>query len=87
MLNRLDTEQAETAQSVTACVRETKDEISNIKGKLERLLDSYLNQDIDRDTYLDKKKILMSEKKSLEGKIVDLEHTQSTRLVSSLQYL
>ena len=80
MLKRLDTEQAETAQSVTACVRETKDEISTIKIKLERLLDSYLEQDIDRNTYLDKKAILMSEKKSLEGKIIDLEHTQSTRL-------
>ena len=65
---------------MTACVGDMKKEISVIKSKLERLLDSYLEQDIERNTYLDKKALLMSEKKSLEGKIIDLEHTQSTRL-------
>ena len=80
MLAKLDTEQSEIAQSVTACVRETRTEISVIKSKLERLLDSYLEQDIDRDAYLNKKALLMSDKKSLEEKITDLEHTQSTRL-------
>ena len=80
MTNRLDTEQAETAQSMTACVGETRNEISTIKTKLERLLDSYLEQDIEREVYLAKKTNLMSKKKSLEEKIIDLEHTQSRRL-------
>ena len=40
--------------------------IGNLQGKLQRLLDSYLDQDIDRETYLAKKAELMSEKKSLE---------------------
>jgi hypothetical protein len=40
--------------------------IASLQSKLQRLLDGYLDQDIDRDTYLDKKAELMSEKKSLE---------------------
>ena len=37
-----------------------------MQSKLQRLLDSYLDQDIDRETYLTKKAELMGEKKSLE---------------------
>lgn len=37
-----------------------------MQSKLQRLLDGYLDQDIDRETYLAKKAELMSEKKSLQ---------------------
>ncbi len=43
-------------------------DIANIISKLQRLLDSYLDQDIDRETYQAKKSELMSKKKSLEEK-------------------
>ena len=65
---------------MTACVGETKQQIGTISDKLQRLLDGYLDQDIDRNDYVEKKATLMSEKKSLEEKITDLEHTQSHRL-------
>ncbi len=40
--------------------------IAGLQSKLQRLLDGYLDQDIERETYLAKKAELMSEKKSLE---------------------
>ena len=48
-----------------------------LKTKLERLLDSFLEQDIERDAYLRKKVELIGEKKSLEEKITHLEHGQN----------
>jgi glucan biosynthesis protein len=41
------------------------------------LLDSYLEQDIERETYLKKKAELMLEKKTLEEKITTLEQRQT----------
>ncbi|KKU11588.1 MAG: Recombinase [Parcubacteria group bacterium GW2011_GWC2_45_7] len=49
----------------------------NTKTKLQRLLDSYLEQDIERETYLEKKAKFMSEKKSLEEKIIHLEQKRT----------
>ena len=80
MLTKLDTEQTETAQSMTACVQETKQQISTISDKLQRLLDSYLDQDIEREVYVENKANLMSNKKTLEGNISSLQQQQSTRL-------
>ncbi|MEX0918121.1 MAG: recombinase family protein [Candidatus Paceibacterota bacterium] len=42
--------------------------VQEIERKLERLLDSYLEQDIEREVYLEKKAQLLSEKKSLQEK-------------------
>ncbi len=47
-------------------VANAKNKIASLQSKLQRLLDGYLDQDIDRETYLNKKAELMSEKKSLE---------------------
>ena len=52
--------------STHAFVATAQTRIASLQSKLQRLLDSYLDQDIDRNTYLDKKAELMSEKKSLE---------------------
>ena len=47
--------------------------LADLEGKLQRLLDSFLNQDVEREAYLQKKAALLSEKKSLEGKIERFE--------------
>ena len=44
---------------------------------MQRLLDSYLEQDIEREIYLEKKNIFMSEKKSLEEKTTNLEQKRT----------
>ena len=46
--------------------------IAQLSAKLQRLLDSYLDQDIDRETYISKKTEIMSQKKGFEEKLSKL---------------
>jgi hypothetical protein len=69
-------EEKETAQSSAPFVQESRDRIKNISIKLQRLLDGYLDQDIDREIYREEKAKLLSEKKTLEEKIINLEQKQ-----------
>jgi site-specific DNA recombinase len=48
---RLEKDKVESAQSVSTFVQEVKEKINAISNKLQRLLDGYLDQDIDRDIY------------------------------------
>ncbi len=50
-----------------------RERVREIERKLERLLDSYLEQDIGREVYLEKKAQLLSEKKSLQEKTAATE--------------
>ena len=66
-LNKLladDEQKAE--QSTGVFIAAAQERIGNLQSKLQRLLDSYLDQDIEREIYLAKKAELMSEKKTLE---------------------
>ncbi len=54
-------------------IESLRKEVSDISEKIQRLLDIYLAQDIDRETYLKERSKLFSEKKSLEEKISRLE--------------
>ena len=51
--------------------------VAQLSGKLQRLLDSFLDELINRQTYLAKKAELMSEKKSLEEQMSDIALGQS----------
>ena len=62
----LDTDEKQAEQSTGVFIADATSRIGNLQSKLQRLLDSYLDQDIDRETYLQKKAELMGEKKSLE---------------------
>ena len=63
---RLEKDKNKSAQSVSAFVAENGKRLAEISTKLQRLLDGYLEQDIDRDIYRTEKAKLISEKKSLE---------------------
>jgi len=63
---RLEKDKIESAQSVSAFVQENKNKINETQIKLQRLLDGYLEQDIEREIYRAEKAKLISEKKSLE---------------------
>jgi site-specific DNA recombinase len=65
-----DERKAEQSSGVFIANAQTR--ISNLQGKLQRLLDGYLDQDIDQPTYRTKQAELMSEKKSLEEQIAKL---------------
>jgi len=69
-----------SAQSLTACVKEKQNKISSLSQKLERLLNGYLEQIIEQETYRAEKAKLLSQKKSLEEEIYDLSHKQNNWL-------
>ena len=77
LLKMLETDKTETAQSSAAFVQESKNKVEDIQIKLQRLLDGYLEQDIDREIYRDEKAKLLLEKKSLEEKITNLEQKRT----------
>ncbi|MEX0998366.1 MAG: recombinase family protein [Thermodesulfobacteriota bacterium] len=54
-------------------INDLRTRISDINEKIQRLLDVYLAQDIDRETYLRERSKLFSDKKSFEEKIMNLE--------------
>ena len=73
----LEKETVESAQSATAFVQQSQERIGAIQTKLQRLLDGYLDQDIERETYRKEKAKLMSEKKSLEEQSARIEQKRT----------
>ena len=62
-----DEKQAERTSG--AFIADAQNKIGNLQDKLRRLLDSYLDQDINQNVYRAKQAELMSEKKSLEEQV------------------
>ena len=77
LLEMLEKDKNNSTQSFNAFVQEAKEKIQKLSLKLQRLLDSYLEQDIEREIYLKKKVEFMSEKKSLEENISSLEQKRA----------
>ena len=77
LLEMLEKDKTKSAQSVSAFVQESREKIKIINIKLQRLLDGYLEQDIEREIYRQEKAKLLSEKKSLEEKILNFEQKQN----------
>ena len=65
----LDEDERQAEQSSGVFITDAQAKIGNLQSKLQRLLDSYLDQDIDQPTYKAKQAELMSNKKSLEEQI------------------
>ena len=72
LLAMADKDEKEAIRSSTAASQTIRAEIVAISEKLRILLDAFLEQDIDRDTYRAEKAGLVLKKKSLEEKIADL---------------
>ena len=73
----LEKDKKEAAQSSTAFVQEARERIKTISLKLQRLLDGYLEQDIEQEIYRTEKAKLLSEKKSLEEQSANLEQKRT----------
>ena len=78
LIKMLDTDESQAEQSTGVFIADTTNKITSLQSKLQQLLDSYLDQDIDRETYVAKKAELMSEKKSLEEQNSKLTLTSNT---------
>src|SRR3989338_8979608 len=76
-----------SAQSNSAFVEEVKKEIKSIEVKLQRLLNGYLDQDIEKEIYRAEKGKLLLQKKSLEEEMVSLSHTQNDWLAPFQNWL
>ena len=76
MQKELDKEQKGSAQSVLDVVSLKRKQIDNLNIKLQLLLDTYLDQIIDKESYKLKKLELFSQKKTLEEQIVNLQNHQ-----------
>ena len=73
---RLEKDKMESAQSVSAFVEKNGKRLKDITVKLERLLNGYLEQDIEKEIYRLEKARLLSEKKSLEEEISNVQQKQ-----------
>ena len=73
----LSKDESQAVQSCAVFVQGARAKVQSLQSKLQRLLDSYLDQDIEREVYVAKKAQLMSERKSLEEQIVRLEQKQT----------
>ena len=72
MRQNIDKAEREAQAKSDTTLDELRGKVAHLSGKLQRLLDSFLDELIDRQTYLANKAELMSEKKSLEEQISDI---------------
>ena len=77
LLEMAEADKEKSAQSVSAFVLESQNQIRAIQTKLQRLLDGYLEQDIEREIYREQKTKLLLEKKSLDEKMARIEQKQN----------
>ena len=62
MISRLQEEKQQAAQSTAALIDAKRDELQTITGRLRKLLDAFLDGDVDRAAYTAKKAEFMSRK-------------------------
>ncbi|MDR2457605.1 MAG: hypothetical protein LBD41_03900, partial [Clostridiales Family XIII bacterium] len=67
------TERAEIGKN-SAVIADFSDKIARLERKQQILLDTFLDQDIDRQTFLEKKAEVMSEKQTLKESLAELSH-------------
>ena len=77
MREMLEKEKSESAQSSTVFVQESQERIRAIQTKLQRLLDGYLEQDIEREIYREQKTKFLLAKKSLDEKMARIEQKRT----------
>ena len=73
LLEMLNTEAANASKTAAEAVQELRDKCENISRQISRLTDLYVAEDIERDDYLSRRRSLMSERRTIEEKIVCLE--------------
>ncbi|MBI3273628.1 MAG: recombinase family protein, partial [Candidatus Colwellbacteria bacterium] len=77
LLEMSEKDKQKSTQSCFAFAQEANEKIKTINIKFQRLLDGYLEQDIDREVYRVEKAKLLSDKKSLEEKMTNFEQKQN----------
>ena len=78
MLLKLKKEESDISQSCLDVISIKRKDLEGIDIKLKLLLDSYLDQIIDKDVFQNKKFELMSKRKTLEEQILSLKKNQGS---------
>ena len=76
MLERLEKEKQDATRDVAATRREKKSDLSAVSQKLEKLLNLYLDSELERGAYTDKKQKLLQNKKKLKESIETLDESR-----------
>ncbi len=71
--HRMQTDERDGNRVTATAVNALREKAEDIERKLDRLMDLYIAQDIERDVYLAKRRALMSDKRTLEEQIGRLE--------------
>ena len=71
--HRMQSDEREGGRATANAVNNLREQAEDIERKLDRLMDVYIAQDIERDAYLSKRRALMSDKRTLEEQIARLE--------------
>jgi len=87
LLEMTEKDKTKSAQSVSAFVQESGEKMKAINIKLQRLLDGYLEQDIEREIYRQEKTKLLLGKKSLEEKTTRIEQKQNDWLEPMIKWI
>src|SRR5208283_3751839 len=80
MLTRVKKEKKQSAHSAELVARQKREEIEKINLRLQKLLDSFLDEIIDREAYVAEKAKMMSQKKTLEEQISRLSQGRANWL-------
>ncbi len=82
-----DKDDKDSARSVAVVVQDLRSRTDEIDRKLQRLLNAYLDQDIEQETYRTQKNVLVSDKKSLEEQIARLEQQRTIWLAPLKEWI
>ncbi len=70
---RMEVDARASGRTTAEAVAGLREEVHGIEQKSDRLMDLYIAQDIERDTYLSKRRVLLSDKRSIQEQISRLE--------------
>ncbi len=73
MLSLADKDERQAEVAAAASVQSLRKKAADLDDRIRRLTDLYVEQDIERESYLERKRALMSEKRSVEEQTVRLE--------------
>ena len=73
----LEKDEIKTTHSTTASLQAMRANIAELNGKIARITDLFVEQDIERGEYLERKRSLMSQRRSVEEQVLLLERDAS----------
>ena len=83
----LDSEEKKATHSASEVVQELRGQVEDFSRNLARLTDVYVAQDIERDEYLERRRALMSEKKSVEEQVARHLRTPSAWIEPTREWI